>query len=354
MYPFPAFSSIVRYEVKRLSIACLLALVFSSTGCVSSRTPHARGEDATQAVRSLARGVTMPELFDRSENALWVTYQQLDVFREIRNVGFDAVRIPVDFERAQHQPANGHGELSDIWLMRVERVVRQALRAKLAVVVTARMNADISTPEAQQQLIADWSQTAWFLRTMDGRVYFEPLENPNSGLSDSAWSRLAEEIRLAIRLSNPDRTLIVGAAEHYSPAHLAQLDLPPDPNLLFAFSYDKPTAFTRQEKEDAPSADVWDGARWDGTDEERRQIESDLNDVARWAKAHNRQLLCASFSATSRADPESRMRWTHFVARALETRNIAWSYRYFSGPDGVFDRDWRIWRQPLVNTLLDK
>lgn len=297
-----------------------------------------------QARQSLARGVTMPDMFDRSDAALWVTYQQLDVFRELRKVGFDAVRIPVDLTRAQRQSTAADAELSDIWLTRVERMTRQALRAKLAVVITARREVNLSDPTAQRQLIADWSQLAWHLRKLDDRVYFELLESPDGDLTDAAWSRLAEEIRLAIRLSNPGRILIIGPAQHYNVTRLLHLDLPPDPNLLFAFSYNEPLAFTRQD----------DGVRWSGTDEEVHRIKDDLNSAAQWAREHNRKLFCASFGATSRADPESRMRWTDFIARALEERNIAWSYRDFTGPDGIFDREWNIWRQPLVNTLLDK
>lgn len=339
--------------MKRLSIGGLLALVFIFTSCASLRTAPTPDHTAEEAQKLLARGVTMPDLFGQNDGPLWVTYQQLDVFRELAKIGFDAIRIPINLTRAQRMTTAPSAELSEAWLARLERVVRQARRAKLSVVIVARMDADISDPATQQQLIADWSQIAWHFRSADDRVYFELIENFDGELNDAAWSRLAEEIRLAIRLSNPDRFLIVSAAQRYNPARLAHLDLPPDSKLLFAFSYNEPLSFTQQRA--VPRGDdTWQGELWNGTEQETRRIEQDLDNATRWASEHNRKLFCSSFSATAEADPESRMRWTAFVARALENRDIAWSYQAFGGPDGIFDCEWRIWRQPLVNILLDK
>ncbi|HMP77534.1 MAG TPA: cellulase family glycosylhydrolase [Kiritimatiellia bacterium] len=333
------------------SIAGLL-LAFALAGCVSPRGPGAVDRQTVQAHRLLARGVTLACLFDRPDDTKWIEMRRADVFREMRRTGFTAARVPVDFSTAQR--IDDTDLLHPAWLERIERVVRQADRAGLAVVVVARMPGDLTTPEAQARLVADWGRLAQHLCEARECVYFELLDGPNGRLTDSAWSRLAEEIRLAIRESNPDRVLIVGPAQRYNPLHLAYLDLPPDPRLLFAFAYDEPAAFTHQGDPTRRGSDAWLGTAWSGTPEDIRRVEGDLDRVTQWAREHNRKLLCADFGATAKADPDSRVQWTFFVARALEERDIGWCYKELTGETGVFDPEWRIWRQPMLGALLNK
>lgn len=336
------------------AIASIAGLLLACTlvGCASPRGSGAVDRQTEQTHRLLARGVTLACLFDRPDDTKWIEMRRADVFREMRRAGFTAARIPVDFSTAQR--VDDSPLLHTTWLERVERVVRQADRAGLAVVVVARLPADLTDPAAQARLVEDWAQLARHLRQSGERVVFELLDGPNGRLTDSAWSRLAEEIRLAIRESNPDRVLIVGPAQSYHPLHLAYLDLPPDPRLLFAFAYDEPAAFTRQGDPARRGSDAWLGTAWSGTPEDIRRVEGDLDRVTQWARENNRKLLCADFGATAKADPASRVQWTFFVARALEERDIGWCYKEFTGETGVFDPEWRIWRQPLLGALLNK
>ncbi|MBW7908335.1 MAG: cellulase family glycosylhydrolase [Kiritimatiellae bacterium] len=340
--------------MKRAFLAGFIALAAILTGCVAMRTPAPSSHAAEAAHQTLARTVAFPKLFQQPDDGSWLDIQRYDVFRGVRKAGFTAVRIFADFDHAPRQPGSKEPELNDTWLTRLERVARQADRSGLAVVLAARTEADLSTDAAQDRLVADWSQLAWRLRTASSRIYFELLENPAGDLTDAAWSRLAEELRLNIRLSNPTRTIIVGPAHRYDPAHLPFLDLPPDPNLLFAFAYNEPVAFTRQGDPAIRGSDAWLGTRWTGTGEEMTRIETDLDRAARWARQNGHKLVCFSFISSARAEPTSRMQWTYFVARALEERDIAWCYGSFASDAGVFDRDWRIWRQPLLDTLLNK
>ncbi len=341
--------------MKHAFLAGCIALAAALTGCVAIRSPAPVDRAADVAHQSLARTIAFPELFDRPDAFGWLDLQRYDVLRSVKKAGFTAIRIFADFDQAPRALENESREITPTWFTRIERIARQAERQGLAVIVAARSgNTDLSSVEAQERLIADWSQLAWNLRTASSSLYFELLVNPNPSLTDAAWSRLAEELRLTVRLSNPNRTLIIGPAHRYDPRHLAHLDLPPDPNLLFAFAYDEPVAFTRQGDPAVRGSDAWLGTRWTGTESETHRIEADLDRAAQWARENNRKLLCLSFGSTAHAEPASRMQWTFFVARALEERNIAWCYRTFAGPDGIFDRDWRIWRQPLLDTLLNR
>lgn len=268
--------------------------------------------------------------------------QRLDMFRELRRAGFTAVRIPIALDNIQ-RPLRTDEEI--LWPVRVERSVRQAERAGLAVILVARLEGSPADSDTRARLLAGWESLAWRLREASSKVAFEPLEDPGA-LSDKAWSQLAAELVRAIRVSNPHRALIVGSTRPNRPEHLEETDFPFDPNLILSFSYDEPASFTRQ-----PEAA---GIQWKGTEPERENIERDLDRVSAWAQKNNHSLFCASFGATARAEPRARMQWTAFVARSLEARDIAWCYADFSGDAGVFDPIWRIWRQPLLDTLMSK
>lgn len=325
----------------------LLTVALMLNGCALPRAVREPDRAVAQAHKQLARGVTCNDIFDRPDNARWVELQRGDFFRDLRRAGFTAVRIPLALDSAPREEEEPGRPLHPAWMDRVDRVVRAADRAGLGVILVARTSGDLHDTATQDRLIADWAHLAAHLKRARSSVVFELLDEPNSRLTDAAWSRLAEEIRLAIRQSNPDRVLLVGPAQRYNPAHLAFLDLPPDPRLMYVFAFDEPVAFTRQ-------IGAWRGTRWDGTPEDTRRIEQDLDRIARWAREHKRLLLCANFGASAEADPASRAQWTFFVSRALEERDIAWIYRSLTGDEGVYDADWRMWRQPLLGALLNQ
>lgn len=336
-------------------VAVLLCLPLLLAGCATP--PAQRGERAASAAhRQLARSVTMDGLFDRPDDVRWLEIQRTDLFRHIRRASFTAVRLPINFSKARRVSDAPEAPLDPAWLERIDRVVRNADRAGLAVIVVARVDPerDLSDPAVQERLLADWAQVALQLRGCSDRVYLELLDAPDGSLTDRAWSRLAEEIRQTLRATNPDRTLIVGCAHRYDPRHLAYLDLPPDPNLIYAFAYNEPVSFTQQGEPGLRGSDAWVGTTWCGTPSEVRRILDDLNRIERWGLDHQRALFCASFISTARADPASRVQWTFFVARALEERSIGWAYGQFAGNAGVFDETWNMWRQPLLDALLNQ
>lgn len=325
--------------LRSFGLALLVSLLAS---CASPPRVSAPAPTTPKTLQALARGVTLPTLFNRPDDASWIELQRLDMFRELRRAGFTAVRMPIALDNIQ-RPLNADKEV--LWPVRVERSVRQAERAGIAVILVARLEGNPSDPDTRARLLAGWENLAWGLREASSKVVFEILEDP-SALSDIAWAQLTREWVRTIRVSNPHRTLIVGSTRPNRPERLEETEFPSDPNLILSFSYDEPASFTRQ-----PEAA---GITWMGTEQERENIEHDLDRISAWAQKNNRSLFCASFGATARAEPRSRMQWTAFVARALEARNIAWCYADFSTDAGVFDPIWRIWRQPLLDILMNR
>ena len=66
------------------------------------------------------------------------------------------------------------------------------------------------------------------------------------------------------------------------------------------------------------------GRRWTGNEREQRQITKELDIAVQWARQHdNVPLFLGEFGAYSKADMNSRVRWTYFVARQAEKGTLA-------------------------------
>jgi endoglucanase len=85
---------------------------------------------------------------------------------------------------------------------------------------------------------------------------------------------------------------------------------------------------------------------------QKLQVSSDLQAAARWGKQNKRPLYMGEFGAYSRADMDSRARWTAFVAREAEVRGISWAYWEFCSGFGVYDKASGEWRTPLIKALI--
>lgn len=46
--------------------------------------------------------------------------------------------------------------------------------------------------------------------------------------------------------------------------------------------------------------------------------------------------------------------WTAAVAREAEARGFSWAYWEFGAGFGVYDRDVKAWREPLLRALMPK
>lgn len=65
-----------------------------------------------------------------------------------------------------------------------------------------------------------------------------------------------------------------------------------------------------------------------------------------------RPLYLGEFGAYEKADLDSRVRWTNFVARESEKRNIPWAYWEFNSGFGVYDDFKKEWKVELLQALI--
>ena len=165
----------------------------------------------------------------------------------IRAAGFDTVRIPVQW--TAHSTATSPYSIEPSWLARVGEVVDAALVAKLNVILDSHnfegLNKD---PEANALRLAKlWHQIAdYFADRPRARLWFEVANEPHDRLTNANLLRVLGSSLIAIRLSNPDRPVILGGERWSGVDSLASLPLPADPNVYPTFHYYTPMDFTHQ------------------------------------------------------------------------------------------------------------
>jgi endoglucanase len=156
-----------------------------------------------------------------------------------------------------------------------------------------------------------------------------------------------------VRESNPTRDVIIGPVNWNSYFWVTTLDVPNDPHLIITFHYYEPFEFTHQGAEwVGEQSQAWVGEIWPNNEERKREITRDFDLVADWAQRRNVRILLGEFGAYSKADMESRIRWTMFVREQTEMHGFAWSYWEFASGFGVYDPEAKAWRADLLKALI--
>jgi endoglucanase len=164
---------------------------------------------------------------------------------------------------------------------------------------------------------------------------------------------LLKEILPVIRRSNPHRSIVLGPANYNDVLQLDALELPRDDrNLIVTFHYYLPYHFTHQGAHWAPGSDAWLGTKWTGSDSEKQAMAADFAIASAWAKKNNRPIFLGEFGVDSKADMDSRIRWTKCVADTAAAHGFSFTYWDFcAGYFGLYDPQAKVWHKELLNAL---
>lgn len=330
--------------MKRTIVVCvLIALLVLTTSC-----------DRIQKegkVFGMKRGINIGNALEAPNEGEWGVTVKDEYFKIIKDTGFDTVRIPIKW--SAHAMPDLPYTIDKDFFDRIDHIVGQALEQKLYTIINIHhFDELIKEPEAQKErFLSIWQQIAEHYRDYPDKLYFEILNEPNGAL-DQYWNDYLAEAIEVIRKSNPDRILIAGPGNWNNISALENFRLPEDDkNIIVTFHYYNPFWFTHQGAGWAnPSPPT--GKKWDGTDSQKQFIEDEILKAVEWAKEHNRQLFMGEFGAYSKADMESRAKWTSFVARTAEKYDIAWAYWEFCSGFGAYDPVLNQWREPLLQALV--
>ncbi|MDR1689041.1 MAG: glycoside hydrolase family 5 protein [Clostridiales bacterium] len=279
------------------------------------------------------RGVNMGNMLEAPKEGEWGSFVRDEYFELIADAGFDHVRIPVKWS------ANLDGEnvIRQEFMDRVTHVVDEALSNGLGVILNVHHFDEIHNAPStnKEKLFAIWRQISErFKDRPNDKLMFEILNEPNGQLTSSVYNPIQNECISIIRKTNPERKILVSGGNWGSYTDLINMVLPADDNLVASFHYYDPFGFTHQGADwTSPIPPL--GVTWNGTEEEKRAVESTFRQIKAWSEAAKIPVVCGEFGAYEKADLASRERWTTFVREMAEKYGFAFDYWEFNSGFGI-------------------
>ncbi len=377
--------------VGRWAVAALLLLAgCASGGGGSPICPAVRnGElDPCAQARALGRGVNFGNLLEADpDEGAWsngIVIQESH-FVLAKEAGFDSVRLPVGF--ALHSQSTPPYTIDAAFLARVDQVVGWGLAHGLRMIVDLHNYTALqSDPQGQRaRFVALWQQIATHFQSAPDEVYYELLNEPNTGLDTATWNAVVAETLSAIRAIDPRHTVVVGATDWSNIDGLAGLHVPDaEHNAIVTFHYYTPTLFCFQGKQSFMGNDwATTGITWPGppaspvtpapgvsawvtswihdynTQPADRNpagewvVGRDIAQAVSWGRANHRPLWMSEFTAQDGADLASRARWIAAVRTQLESAGIPWSFWTLLSDPGtkLYDTSTTLWTTELTDAL---
>lgn len=301
----------------------------------------------------LGRGVNLGNALESVSEGDWGVTLEEEFFDLIQQAGFDSVRVPIRWNA--HAAETPPYTIDPVFFDRIDWVVKQAERRNLAVILNIHHYEEMMEESRvhKDRFLAIWEQIAVHYKTAPDSVYFELLNEPFGTLAATTWNQVANEAIQVIRKSNPQRTIILGPGSWNSISNLYDLQLPlEDRNLIVTVHYYLPFQFTHQGAEWVKDSDPWLGTEWNATPREMTAVHRDLDAALKWSQQNSRPIFVGEFGAYSKADMDSRHRWTGFMASSIEERGFSWAYWEFCAGFGVYDRDKQTWNEPILTALI--
>ncbi|MDB4224405.1 glycoside hydrolase family 5 protein [Granulosicoccus sp.] len=220
---------------------------------VTHNSPEKSDQKSIFALNTLlGRGINLSGLEQASEGD-WNFKLNIDALSIIADGNFNSVRLPIKWDSraaAIGSDMNGTYPIEQAFFNRVDSVVQEALSEGLRVIINMHLYEDlINDPIAESERFLNlWDQIAKHYSEKPDSVYFEILNEPAAVFSEKPqlWNKLLAQALQTIRISNPDRAVIVGPVGWNLIGNLKLLKLPDDDRLIVSVHYYDPGHFTHQ------------------------------------------------------------------------------------------------------------
>ena len=289
--------------------------------------------------RGFQKGVNLGGWFsqcDYSEDRLNNFITEAD-FEKIAALGFDHVRIPIDYNVIQ----NPDGTMRPDGLGRIDAALalcdKYGLRAVLDLHKTPGYSFDAGEKEAgffesesyQERFYDIWETLAEWFGGMSDRVAFELLNEVTEVRFLPAWKRISRECVRRIRCFTPDTIILLGSYNWNSARTVPELDAPYDDKMVYNFHFYEPHAFTHQ------------GAYWMPELQDKRCAYADCGASEAWfedflapaiekAEEEHCELYCGEFGVIDVVPPEEAVKWFRDLHKVFARHGIAhamWSWK---------------------------
>ncbi len=332
-------------------IILLTLLLIWSNGVLKAQNRQA----AFDMNERLGRGVNMGNCFEAPSENEWGNPWKPEYFKIMADLGFDHVRLPVRWEPADRSIATAPYTINPAFFNRIQQVVDTARKYKLHIIVNMHHHeALFEDPDGQKErFLSQWYQIADYFKSYPDTLLFEVMNEPHGNLTPDKWNIFFADALAEIRKTNPTRMVLMGTADYGGLGGLSKLQVPDDDNVIVTVHYYNPFNFTHQGAEwVGEQADAWLGTKWLDIEPERETVQSEFRAALDYSTANNVPVHVGEFGAYSKADIESRERWTTYLGRYFEQENLSWAYWEFSAGFGIYNPSTKQYVDPLVDALL--
>jgi len=306
--------------------------------------------------KKLGNGINMGNMFEAPSETEWGNPFKDDYFKRISSLGFSHVRIPIRWDVTARCQQTEPFTINATFLERIKTVVDLAKKENLLVIINMHHHEAIfANPDAQKaKFLSQWAQIATFFKDYDSGLLFEVMNEPNTNLTPDRWNTFFAEALSEIRKTNKTRAVLMGTANWGGLGGVSSLKIPTDDNIILTIHYYDPFNFTHQGADWVNGSTPWMGTKWENTNLERNEIMGQFKFLKDYSIQKNIPIHIGEFGAFSKADLESRILWTNFLARWFEQQGFSWAYWEFSAGFGIYNPASGQYLQPLVDALISK
>jgi endoglucanase len=309
--------------------------------------------------RDLGRGINFGNMLDAPNEGDWGLRVEDEFIALVGDGGLTkSVRLPVRW--SNHASADAAAVIDPAFFARVDSIVDRLLARGVTVLLNMhhyrqldgdaldRGERPVDASVVQVRLLSMWHQIAARYAERSPRLMLEIYNEPHGAL-EPQWNDLLSRAVRVIRASNPERAIVIGPTQWNSASRLAQLRLPPDPNLILTVHHYEPFNFTHQ------------GAEWISPllptsmdccdDAQQQRITALLDTAAQEARRMGYPVFVGEFGAYSKAPQDARLRYLRFMRDAMATRELPWFYWELAAGFGVYDPVARSLRTDMTEAL---
>lgn len=197
---------------------------------------------------ALGTGMNLGNALEAPQEGDWGLFLEAYYFDRIAEAGFDSVRVPIRW--STHALQSAPYTIEPNFFERIDWVLEQTERTGLATVINMHhYEALMASPETERErFLALWAQIAERYRDLPESVFFEMLNEPTDAFNETPalWNELLVDVVQQVRVSNPERALIVGPVGWNAIDRLPQFSLPQDDQLITTVHFYSPFEFTHQ------------------------------------------------------------------------------------------------------------